>query len=131
MIELSYLISTINAADSLSPDEYLELENIIDKDLWESSDIVDRVIIELCDSNYKKNEIIEYENQPDIFSEKVIPILEGIEALEKSLTFLESQDIANQDEIERIRDFIIIGKKKFQYSKKYQQQPISNFFHYK
>ena len=70
-----------------------------------NSDIVDRVIIELCDSNYKNNEIIEYENQPDIFPEKLIPILEGIEALEKSLTFLEQQDIADQDEIERIRDF--------------------------
>ena len=87
LIELSYLISTINAADSLCPDEYLELENIIDKDLWKNSDIVDRVIIELCDSNYKNNESIEYENQFDIFPEKLIPILEGIEALEKSLTF--------------------------------------------
>ena len=105
LIELFYLTSTINTADSLSPDEYLELENTIDKDLWENSDIVDRVIIELCDSNYKNNEIIEYENQPDIFPEKLIPILEGIEALEKSLTFLEQQDIADQDEIERIRDF--------------------------
>ena len=117
---LSYLISTINAADSLSPDEYLELENIIDKDLWENSDIVDRVIIEWCDSNYKNKEIIEYENQSDVFPEKLIPILEGLEALEKSLTFLEQQGIANQDKIERIRGFLIIGKKKYQYSKKYQ-----------
>ena len=129
LIELSHKIIRFSSEDPMNAEDYIEIENIIDRNTDDVAEITERILIEsnLISKDYS-DKCSSEETELQEFSLPTISISVGLQMIKDSLMFLEQQDIANDEEFEALRSILQKTEEKAYNSIVWQQKSIKYYF---
>ena len=124
-MEISCLISMQVVDDPLKVEEYLEIDNC---DVIGSSDISEIADFVLDESGLSNNDVKLEESDSEEEIIQLMSLNEGLKYLERSVIFMEQQDIAEQEELSTLRELLRKTKIKMENSQFMVQGRISDNF---